>query len=349
MALDPAARQETLERARALYEGREYRALVDHLSPLPRSDLLADPELAFWLADGWRRLGERDQALELTRAFAPVCRRRGNDRLNRNRLNLEGMLLFERGDVMEAQAQWQELHEAASEAADDEFVARATNNLGVVFTLQGAPAQALLSYGRAMTAYQRLGQRRGLAQAHHNAGIQYAELGFLREADAHFRQATEYARADGSEDEVARTEQERALLWLYRGDARLAEATARTSLRCFRSLGDAGGEGLALRVLGLIALADARREEARRHLDAALALARRTRDALLEAETLEALAAVENEHGEAAAAAAARRRADDLFDALGARSWGERVRTRVASIVAAGRRSAAPDAADAGD
>lgn len=42
------------------------------------------------------------------------------------------------------------------------------NNFGVVYTLRGEPERALLSYGRATAACQRLGYLRGLAQAHVN-------------------------------------------------------------------------------------------------------------------------------------------------------------------------------------
>lgn len=326
---------DVLERARTLHEARDYPALVALLSPLDAAGRLDEPELRFLLADAWDVVGEGDRALEQVERLAPVCARRGNDDLHRKRLNLEGILRFERGDIAGAESAWRKMLDAASRAGDEDFVARANNNLGIICTLQGRQAEALACYERALAAYRRLGYLRGLAQAHQNVAITYRELGFGHEADAHFRHAITYARAAGSEDELARAEQERALYFLYmRRDARLADTTARRALHRFRALTEPGGEGEVQRVLGIIALAEDRRTAAREHLDAAVTFARSSHRRLLLAEALEALAALDLVEGDEAAAHARREEAAGIFEALGAAAWGERIRLRMTAVAA---------------
>ncbi len=347
MARDRQDRTELLREARALDAARDYRAVVERLAPIEAAVFETEPELGFLLAEAWRRVGEGARALELLRRLERPCRRRGNDRLSRDRLNLEGVLLFERGEVGGAVTVWSELLDAASRAEDEEFVARANNNLGVVETLRGRNQEALASYQRAIAAYQRLGHRRGLAQSHQNLALTYRELGFGREADAHFRRAAAYARADGSRDEMARTDQERALLILeLRRDPRLAEATARRALDGFRDIGDPAGEGETRRVLGVIALAERRLDAARDYLGRALELARSLHHRLLEAEALEALAAVEDADGGVEAAAGLRASAQAVFAAIGAAGWGVGFRDRITRIAVA---PAGTDAGAVGD
>ncbi len=322
-----------LERGRALYARRDYPGLAELAAGEPGIALEAEPELGFMVADAWRRLGRADEALALVRRLAPLCAARGNDRLFRDRLNVEGILLFGRGDVAAAESVWRDLLEAASRGDDEEFVARANNNLGVICTLRGRREEALASYERAIAAYHRRGYLRGLAQAHQNLAITYRDMGFGDEADTHFRRTIAYARADGSEDEIARAEQERALLiYSFRRDGRLAEATAKQALRRFRRLRDVAGIADATRVLAIIHMGERRNLEAGKELDEAIRLARSARAPLLIAESLEAQAALALLEGRDAEAASLQEEAARGFGELGAAAWGERTRRRLADL-----------------
>ncbi len=332
-----------LERARALVATREYGRVAELLARLSLDALLAEPELGVLRAESLRRAGERPQALRLVEALAPVCRRRGNDTLLRNLLNLQGILFFEQGNVARAEASWRWLLDAASRARDEEFVARANQNLGIIFTLTGRRDSAVATYQRAIVSYRRLGYLRGLAQAHHNLAITYREMDFPREAEQAFRRAAAYARADGSKDEVARVEQEWALLMAFGGDFPLARATAARALARFRELGEPGAAAEAVRVLGVIALWQSDTAEAERQLAHALATARQTSLRLLEAETLEGLAVVALARGDDDRADALRAEATAIFGSLNATGWGEELRTRML----AGPRSR--QASEAGD
>src|SRR5688572_2541426 len=159
------------QRAALLHEARDYRGLAALLEAQDAATIAASAQLAFWLADAWRRLGRGADALGVLRAAAHEFGRLGNDPLERHRLNLEGMLRFDAGDVARAEENWRELLALASAAHDDDFVARANNNLGVIYTLHGRAEEAIACYERALAAYRRVGRRRGLAQAHQNLGI----------------------------------------------------------------------------------------------------------------------------------------------------------------------------------
>lgn len=331
----------TEERSDVLAQAREREARADYpgvvalLGELETVDLLAEPELGFLLATALRRLGEWQRAFELTAALAGPCAQPGRGWLARRRLNLEAALHFDRGGVAAAAERWSELVEAASAAGDDAMLSNACNNLGVACTLLAKPDDALASYASALAVAQRLGDRRGIAQAQHNLAISYRELGRLREAAEHFERATADAALIGSAEILGRAEEERALVLLDAGDVRLAHVTAERALARFRRGGDLLGEGEALRVLGIIALARKQTARAREQLWQALRLARAARARLLEAEILEALATVGDVPGvwDRADAASMRTDAEAIFRALGAEAWGARVRARLAELV----------------
>ena len=318
---------------RALHEARDAAGVVALLEQTPRDELLTHPRSAFYLADAWRRLGRRDEAAELLHDARNAFERRGNDALHRQRLNLVGALYFDTGCIAEAESVWRVLLDDASTAGDEEHVARANHNLGAIYTLQVRAQEAISAYERAMAAYRLMGNRRGLAQCHHNLGLTYRELDFAPKADGHFLQAIRYAIADRSEDEIARAEQERALLiYTDRHDARLARVTANRAMQRFSTLQEHAGVGETLRVLGLIELGEGRDDDARAHLRDAIAHAAATRAPLLEAESLEAISVLEERAGDTEAAHATRSRAQNIFEQIGAREWGQRERARVRVI-----------------
>jgi tetratricopeptide (TPR) repeat protein len=316
-----------LTQARALYEQRDYAGLDALL--MPHRDELAEgsPYLAFWLADAWRRLGKQPEALELAQSFAAASQRSGIPRLELDRLNLEGMLRFETGDTTGAEASWRELLARADSERSDDFTARANNNLGIIYTLQARTAEAVMSYQRALTAYQLLGAWRGLAQSHQNLGITYRELSAFDDADNHFVQAIRFAGESGSEDEMGRAEYERALLiYISRRDAPLARVGANRAMGRFSLLNDPIGVSDSLRVLAMIDLGEGKLLEARKSAESALSEARRVGHLLLQGELLEVLAATARKGDELERAELLENEASTAFANAHAAAWGERFR-----------------------
>ena len=322
---------ELLAQARSLEEARDYAGIVALLEP-PGDTHLAEPELGYRLAYAWRRVGRSRDALALAEALEAPVRRRAEAPLARRRVSLEAMLRYDVGDVSRAEQLWERLAAESTEAADHFLAAAAFNNLGVVRTLQDRPEEALASYNRALLASRRLGDRRGLAQAHQNLAILYREKGLGSQADSHFRQAIGHARASGSEDVLGRAEEERALLFLDGDDEPMARLAAGRALERLGGIGDVGGAGEARRVLGIAALRRGDRAAARRFFREALDDAAGSGSALLRAETLEALALLEAVESGGDRAEGHRREASDIFEAMGAAAWGRRIRSRTAAL-----------------
>ena len=57
------------------------------------------------------------------------------------------------------------------------MAARASNNLASLAQLGERPEVALSLYRSALISYQRLGDRRGMAETHHNLGLVFRQLG----------------------------------------------------------------------------------------------------------------------------------------------------------------------------
>jgi tetratricopeptide (TPR) repeat protein len=307
-----------LAEARELVARREWRVLADRAALLPREALLAEPELGYHCANAWMRTGAADAALELAREIEPRLRHTGDRRLALQATNLLGALLFEAGLAREAEDRFSELLERATDWRDDEFAARASNNLGVLANVRGEREKALTCYQRALASYQRLGYVRGLAQTHYNLGISYRELSFAEEADAHYGRAIGFAEQSGSDDVIGLAESDRGLLCVQTGDPAKGEALARRARDRFAALGDPVRAAEALRVVAAAARALARHEDARRILDEALATARAHSNLLLLAELQRDRGHLLREMGDDDAAREALLDAADAFTRLGA-------------------------------
>ncbi|CAN5622670.1 hypothetical protein BH23GEM7_BH23GEM7_08550 [soil metagenome] len=311
---------------RTLYETRNWRALVEQASRLTPAQLVEEAEVAFFYADAFRRVGETERALTLAQRIEPQVRRRGNRRLLLNVINLVGMSLFEAGRSQEAEERFSELLEISNAWRDEEYAARACNNLGVLANVRGRRELALTYYQRALASYHRLGYLRGLAQTHHNLGISYRDLGFDREADAHYQRAIRFARAAQSEDVIARAETERALLRARSRDGSLAEALAQRALERFERIGDPLGRAEALRALAAAARASKYNARAADRLEEALAVARAHSDPLLHAEVQRDRGLLLRDEGQLAAAREALLESAEQFTLLGAEAEATAVR-----------------------
>ena len=309
-----------LREARERYQARDYAGTAALLEQADATRRAAQPELAFLLAASLRQLGRSAEALELATSITDDVLRRGTTRLALRRLNLEGMLSFESGAVAQAESIWMRLHGDASAADDAEYVAHACNNLGVVYTLQTRRDEAVASYERALVAYQRMGERLGLGQAHQNLGITYRESHRFEHADQHFDAARTHATAATDDRLLGRVEAERALLRARMGDIRHAEASARRARSRLQLVGDRAGTGEALRALGWIAIAAGRPADAVDPLEQAAEIGRVTGHALLEAEALLGLSLARLE-----GAATVRGAAYSILERIGAIQWGKAI------------------------
>lgn len=309
-----------LGEARALAGERQWRVLAERGAALSQQELLATPELGYHCANAWMHTGGADRALELATLLEPRIAGNGDRRLALQLVNLIGVLLFEAGRTADAEGRWAELLDRASEWKDDNFVARASNNLGVLANLRGDRERALNYYQRALASYQRLGYIRGLAQTHYNLGLTYRELRFADEADTHYDRAIRYGLKAESDDVIALAESDRGLLCVQTGDPRKGEAFARRARRRFERIGDPVRTAESLRVLAVAARALGRLDDASRLLDDALRSARAHANLLLLAEVQRDRGLLLRDLGDSAGARAALLEAVDDFARLGAQA-----------------------------
>lgn len=309
----------TLEEARGLAAERRWPDLAALACPVPNEGLRAYPELAFLLGDALRRVGELEGSSRLAAIATEGVALNGDVRLRLRVENLAGMIRYDEGDMEAARSAFELLLQHSTEAEDDEFAARASNNLGVIASVRGDRELALTAYQRAIAAYQRLGHARGLAQTHYNVAIVYRDLGFYDETDGNLALAYGFASDAGHEDVGALIETERALLLATRGDGAPAEKLADRALSTMRRLGDPLGAANAVRVLAIAAEARGDTAVAMQRLDEALTSLERFPDLLLRAEIQRDRARLLLAAGDPDAARDALTDALATFEKLGAR------------------------------
>lgn len=314
-----------LERARELSRAGAWSDVVAMLEPMvPFAAAAGDVRVLY--AEALMRVGRERSACEWLRQIMPMLISTG-DRLNHRRaLNLLGVGSFSLGDLEEASGALNTAVDLAQQEEDLLLFARATNNLGAIANTRGEHEAALGHYRLAVPAYQRLGQRRGLAESYHNIAITYRDIGALEEADEYERRAMDYAAAGVAPRVAAMGLIGRAEVALRRGDPQFARGTAQRAAAELQELGDPMNEADAHRLVGTAATAMGRFTDADAAFDRALSIARERGHALIEAETLRDRAKGLNGRG---AHPEARRDAEAsmaLFERLGATSEVEALR-----------------------
>ncbi|MDH5234576.1 MAG: tetratricopeptide repeat protein [Gemmatimonadota bacterium] len=271
----------------------------------------AHPETAALLAESLVRTGRAREAREWIASVLPLIEA-SEDRASLRRATvLNGAAHFTLGELDLARRGFTEALELARTDGDDALVARAMNNLGAIANIEGDRTGALALYHLAISAHQRLGNTRGLAECFHNMAITIRDLGRLAEADELEQRSAEFARDAAQPLLVSIARMGRAELALRRGDATFAEATARRAAEEFAAAGEPVREAEATRLAGVACTLSGRHREARVLLDFAVERTRRHGAVLHEAEALRSRAELH------AAAGAPRAALDDARTALG--------------------------------
>lgn len=289
----------------------------------------AASELLLLRAEALTRVGDARAARTWLYEIIPTLIARGDRASHRRALNLLGAACFYLGELAEASDAFAAALEMASEEDDLLIFARATNNLGMIANLRGHHESALGHYRLAVPTYQRLGQRRGIAESYHNIAITYRDLGELSEADEYERRAMDYA-GDGIAPRVAAMGMiGRAEIALRRGDPQLARGTSERAAAELERLHDPVNEADARRLVATAAAALGRFDEAESSFERALSIARAGGHVLIEAETLRDRARSRLARGERAGARRDAEAAVALFERLGATSEVEALRSVV--------------------
>lgn len=307
-----------LREIRSLVRLRDWSAVAARLRHVPVEEMFAEPELGFHYADACHRIGEAAKAREIAESLESRVLRLGDRGLFLALLNVIGIAHFGSGEIASAESRFGLLLEYAVAWGNDEFAARAANNLGIIANVRGRSDEALTYFQRALASYARVGNPRGLAQTHHNLGIAYRDLGHRPDAEAHLRQALDLAGTAGSEDVVALVEAEMANLKLLDGDPPLARYLAGRARGRFERVSDPLGAAEAERILALADHASGHVDEALDRLEQVLAIARAHDDPLLQAEVQRDRGRILADRGEGDAALEAHLDAARNFDRIGA-------------------------------
>lgn len=305
------------QRARALAAAGAWPEVVRLLRDVAPSAPAAS-ELQLLRAEALTRVGDARAARTWLATIIPGLIARGDRAGHRRALNLLGAACFYLGALEEAADAFAAALEMASVEDDLLILARATNNLGAIANLRGHHDAALGHYRLAVPTYQRLGQRRGVAESYHNIAITYRDIGDLDEADEYERRAIDYA-GDGVEPRVAAMGMiGRAEIALRRGDPQLARGTSERAAAELERLHDPVNEADARRLVATAAAALGRFDEAEVAFERALSIARGGGHVLIEAETLRDRARARRVRGEGAGARRDAAAAVALFERLGA-------------------------------
>lgn len=317
---------DVLERARELSRAGAWSDVVAMLEPMvPFAATAGDIHMLY--AEALMRVGRERSACEWLRQIVSSLIATG-DRVNHRRaLNLLGVGSFFLGNLEEASGAWNTAADLASQEEDLLLFARATNNLGMIANTRGEHEAALGHYRLAVPAYQRLGQRRGVAESYHNIAITYRDIGALDEADEYERRAMDYAAAGVAPRVAAMGLIGRAEVALRRGDPQFARGTALRAVTELQELGDPMNEADAHRLVGTAAIAMGRFADADAAFERALSIARERGHALIEAETLRDRARGMFARGAYADAHTDADVAMTLFEKLGATSEVEALRS----------------------
>lgn len=277
-------------------------------------------ELRLLYAEALMRLGRDRSASQWLREIMSQIIGEGDRVSHRRALNLLGAASFALGELEDASIAFTSALELASEQDDLLLLARATNNLGMIANLRGQHESALGHYRLAVPTYQRLGQRRGLAESYHNIAITYRDIGALDEADEYERRAIDYAGQGTAPRVAAMGRIGRAEIALRRGDPQFAKGTSERAASELAQLHDPLNEADACRLTGAAAATLGQFAEADAAFERALNIARERGHAIVEAETLRDRAMASAARGAGDRAIADAIAAVSIFERLGATS-----------------------------
>ena len=303
--------------AKELIDGRDFRAVVTLIEPIPPYILMAEPELGHYLAQAYSQTDAPDRCAALLDELHEAGRHRGNDRLYRRRLNLRAVLKLRGGLLSEAESLFEAVASASVDASDETFLATAMMNIGVVADMRCDWERAGSNYRQALVLFQRIGDRASMAGCYHNLGMLSRQCGKLGEAEQYLRRALENYKTTGTADERTATGIERGLVAAELGDPTRGICITMQALRKAQEIRNLRLLGEAHRACGLIFLHRRELRHAHEHFRAALRVEARQLNPMLRAEIFEGLSwlfAMAGRYGQEAFYASS---AADTYSAIG--------------------------------
>lgn len=234
-------------------------------------------------------------------------------------LNLLGVIAYEGGRLDQAEQSFTQSIELARKLGDNLMVARASNNLASITYLRNDTMGALTLFRSALLSYQRMGDRRGMAESYHNLGIIFREMEQWVDAMDASERALRHAEQVGERGLLGLAATGRAEISLARGELAMAQQELLWAGQLARESGDEMGVIEVSRVQALLSLTRKEFQQAADEAEKARAWAEQNRAAVLQAECAAVAARAWKALDRMQQAEARRSEAVRLFTSQGAR------------------------------
>lgn len=260
---------------------RNAEAALEMLKRQPDADLAVQAYLLLCDYYSERDHDVAEQQIEKAKALLPQVKRQG---LRASVANYAGEIHETAGDNARAIVFYQQAVKLATEARDEEMLAKALYSRGYILGLQGEYATGLTDLQRAQTLFEKLSMPTYALNAMNSIALLYNRLSDYEQAVHIYEQALQLQRANGMrrEEAVSLHNRARALENLERWDA--AREGYESAYAICQELRYARGAAYALRGLGAVANAQGDPHRALETLGQAARLQKDTPDARLQAQ-----------------------------------------------------------------
>jgi tetratricopeptide (TPR) repeat protein len=265
------------------------------------------------------RLGDFGLGASSATAALDRFHSRADDDGRMRSLNLLGVIAYEQGQLDQAEKSFTTSIDLARKLGDNLMAARASNNLASITYLRNDTMGALTLFRSALLSYQRMGDRRGMAESYHNLGIIFRDMEQWVDAKDASERALQYAEQVGERGLLGLAATGRAEISLARGELDIAQAELQWAGQLAHESGDEIGVIEVGRVQALLFLARKEYQRAADEAETARAAAEQNRAAVLQAECAAAAARAWKALDRPESAQARRLEAVRLFTSQGAR------------------------------
>ncbi|MEP7324557.1 MAG: tetratricopeptide repeat protein [Gemmatimonadota bacterium] len=277
------------------------------------------PDALLLAATAATRLGDFGLGTSSATAALDRFRSRADDDGRMRSLNLLGVISFERGQLDQAEQCFTQSLELARKLDDNLMMARASNNLASFMYLRNDTMGALTLFRSALLSYQRMGDRRGMAESYHNLGIIFREMEAWVDAMDASERALRHAEQVGEPGLLGLAATGRAEISVARGELDMAQPELLRAAQLARAAGDSLGIIEVGRVQALWYLGRNEYLKAGDEAEKARAAAEQDRAAVLQAECAAVAARAWKLLGIPEKAETRRQEAAQLFQAQGAK------------------------------
>ena len=261
-----------LQRADALLSGRNYAEALSELDRVRagiRNDTLATAELLMLEGKALTHLYRMQEADSVYRRAADLGRTLGDTLLTVRGLNAVSVLLEFRGEAEEVERLARE--GIALSPRDTTYLSDSYTLLANALVGQGRMGEALEAFDRAIALDLATGNDRSVPFNYSGKARLLARQGRLDEALSTYLKGIDHLKSEEDGFKLATFHLEIAGLFLRQTDLGKAREYAASALELTKAYGLGSREAEAHQLLGTLALANDRTEEARLHLEQALA------------------------------------------------------------------------------